>query len=384
MNFRRVAAVAWKEWREVVRDRLFFTLAFVVPAALMLLFGYGLSFDVEHLPIALVDRDATALSREYAHRFIDSRYFDFKGYVRNAHALEPLLADNAIRAAIIIPERFQERLLSHRPVAVQTLIDGTIPSRAQIAKGYVIAINGAFSTELLGRYVASRMEVPLSRARQALEPVRLEVRYLYNQDVKSIVSIAPKLVMVVLLMMPPFLTAVGIVREKESGAIYNIYASTVSRLEFLVGKLAPYVAISSIDAAVLCALAIWLFGAPFKGDVVFFSVATVAYVTCATGIGLLVSVFVRTQIAAMIVTSILTIVPAFLYSGLLTPVPSLDPGAQVVAHLLPAMYYDHVVVGAFLKGVGFETLWRDVAILVGYAAALLALSHLLFRKRLSA
>ena len=381
MNIKRIVAVASKEWMEVVRDRLFFALAFIVPTVLMLLFGFGLSFDVENLPLAIVDRDHSALSRDYAYRFINSRYFDFQGYSRDERQLDPLLSDNQLRLFIVIPEHFQKNLLAGRPVSIQTHIDGTYPFRANTARGYVSAINHAFSMETLSRYLSRRWGLPLEQARTMLQPVRLEVRYLYNQSLNSIWSVAPKLIMAILLISPPFLTALGVVREKESGAIYNIYASTVSRGEFIIGKLTPYVAISAVNGLLLFILARFLYGAPFKGDLPFFLLATLLYVICTTGIGLLISIFAQTQVAAMIVSSIVTVVPAVLYSGVFIPISSLSPTAQVAAHLLPAMYYTNIVLGCFLKGVGIAMLWEDVLVLGGYAAVLFASSYLLFTKR---
>lgn len=381
MKWRRATAVAHKEWREVLRDRLFFTLAFVVPAALMLIFGYGLSLDVENVPFAVVDYDRTSLSRDYAYRFIGSRYFDFKGYAASERELDPLLKDNRIRAAIIIPPHFQRNLLAGRAAHVQTLIDGTIPSRTQTTKGYVAAINSNFSMEMLAHHVSRLRGLPLDQARERVQPVRLEVRYLYNQSVKSIWSLAPKLIMLVMIFVPPLLTAVGIVREKETGSIYNIYASTVSRGEFLLGKLAPYVAISVVNVLVLWFLATQVFGAPFKGHPLFFFLASVLFVTCTTSIGLLVSLLVRTQLAATLITVILTMVPAMEYSGFLMPVESLSGEGGIEARLLPAMYYTNIVVGSFLKGVGLEVLWVDLLVLAGYTLALYVAGYLLFHKR---
>ncbi|WP_137938542.1 ABC transporter permease [Chitinivorax sp. B] len=381
MNRHRVLAVAYKEWREIVRDRLFFTLAFVVPALLMLLFGYGLSLDVEDIPFAVVDYDRTAESRDYAYRFIDSRYFDFQGYVQDEHALAHLLSQNTIRAAIIIPEHFGRQLQTGRATSVQTLVDGTFPFRAMTTKGYVTALNAAANQDNIGRLLAQAKGVSLTKARDALQPVKLEVRYLYNQSVKSIWSLAPKLLMVILMISPPFLTALGVVREKESGSIFNIYSATVTRGEFLTGKLAPYVAISSLNVLILWMLTVWLFNVPFKGDFLFFLLASLIYVICTTGIGLLVSVVVQTQVAAMIVTAIVTVIPAVLYSGVLIPIPSLGPTAQGIAHLLPAMYFTNIVVGCFLKGVGWAALWTDVLILAGYAVALFGIGFFMFHKR---
>jgi ABC-2 type transport system permease protein/ribosome-dependent ATPase len=381
MNIKRIIAVASKEWLEIVRDRLFFALAFIVPATLMLLFGFGLSFDVEDLPFAVIDRDNSALSRDYAYRFINSRYFELKGYSRDERQLAPLLSDNRLRLFIVIPEHFQKDLMAGRPVSVQTHIDGTYPFRANTAKGYVSAINHAYSMEMLSGHLSQRYGIRLEQAQAMLQPVKLGVRYLYNQSLNSIWSVAPKLIMAILLISPPFLTALGVVREKESGSIYNIYASTVSRMEFLIGKLAPYVAISALNALLLFVFARLVYGAPFKGGLLFFTLATLLYVICTTGIGLLVSIFAKTQIAAMIVSSIVTVVPATLYSGVIIPISSLSQAAQVAAHLLPAMYYTNIVLGCFLKGVGVAALWLDVLVLAVYATLLFTAGYLLFTKR---
>jgi len=384
INRSRVLAVASKEWREIVRDRLFFTLAFVVPALLTLLFGYGLSLDVEHIPMTIVDHDRSAASREYAHRFIDSRYFDFKGYADDERRLTAAIASSQFRAVVVIEAGFERDLLAGRPGHVQTLIDGTFPFRAQTTKGYVEAINAAFSASTVAQALSQQLGVPTATALDALQPVRLEVRYLYNQGVQSIWSLAPKLIMAIMMISPPFLTALGVVREKESGAIFNIYASTVRRSEFLIGKLLPYVAISVLNVCILWVLATFLFGAPFKGDFLFFLLASVLYVTCTTGIGLLVSVAVKTQVAAMIGTAIITVVPAVLYSGVLIPIASLSDAAKVVAHLLPGMYYTNIVMGSFLKGVRWEALWPDMLVLALYAVALFSCGYALFRKRIRA
>ncbi len=352
MNLQRTAAVAWKETREILRDRLLLAMAFVVPTLILVVLGYGLSFDVENIPFATVDYDRSALSREYLHRFIDSRYFDYQGEARDTRELDRLLAESSIRFAIVIPPDFQNRLLAGRSVAVQSLVDGVFPYRAQVSKGYVAAINSDFSADLLRRHLSRKMGLTSEQAGAAVQPVRLTTRYLYNQAIRSGWSLASGLIMLVLMVAPPFLTALGIVRERENGSIYNIYASTVTRGEFLLGKLLPYVAISAINIVLVWCLAVFLFGAPFKGGVVFFFVASLVYVICTTGVGLLVSLMVRTQAAAALLTMVITFIPAMLYSGLLVPIESMGVETQFEAQLFPAMYYLRIVWGSFLKGLG--------------------------------
>jgi ABC-2 type transport system permease protein/ribosome-dependent ATPase len=381
MNLRRVAAVAFKEWREVTRDRMFLLLAFFMPAVWMFVFGYGLVLDVEDISFAVVDRDHSALSRDYLYRFIQSRYFNFEGELASEGEADVWLKSGKVRAVLILPEQFQERLLSGQSAHVQTLIDGTFPLRTDITKGYVIAINGAFNEDLLVDYLAGARGISRDEAQRRTRPLRLEVRYLYNEEVRSTWSTVPALVMFSLMVGSPLLTALGVVREKETGSIYNIYSSTVSRLEFLVGKLAPYVAISAVNVVVLWLMAVLLFAVPFKGSLLLFAVTSMLFVLTSTGIGLVVSLLVSTQQAALIITVVVSTVPTILFSGLIVPVSSLSQAAQFQAHLFPGMYYTNIVRGTFLKNVGPSVLWTDVFALGVYAAVLGVLGYWLFTKR---
>jgi ABC-2 type transport system permease protein/ribosome-dependent ATPase len=179
----------------------------------------------------------------------------------------------------------------------------------------------------------------------------------------------------------PLLTALGVVREKETGSIYNIYSATVSKAEFLIGKLVPYFVISMINVGVLWLLAVWLFRVPFKGSVTVFFSASLLFVLCTTGMGLIISLLVRTQMAALIITIIIAMVPTILFSGLLVPVSSLSPGAQVQAHMFPAMYYTNVVRGSFLKGLDISVMWTDLLALAGFAVVLRLVAYGIFTKR---
>lgn len=381
MNLRRIAAVSRKEWMETVRDRLFLLMAFLLPVLWMVVFGYGLVLDVEHVPFAVLDRDQSSLSRDYLYRFIESRYFDFRGSVHEEREINRLLGDTSIRMAIVVPERFEERLLAGKPVTVQTLLDGTFPLHADTTKGYVIAVNNAFTQELLTDFLTRTRGLVPVEARRLTEPVSLETRYLYNEEVRSTWSMVPALIMFTLMVASPLLTALGVVREKETGSIYNIYSSTASKAEFLVGKLAPYFAISTINVGVLWMIAVWLFRVPFKGNIAVFFAASMLFVLCSVGIGLVISLLVRTQMAALLITIVIAMVPTLLFSGLLVPVSSLSSGAQVQAHLFPMMYYTDVVRGSFLKGLGWKSMWVDLFALAGFAVVLQLVAYGLFTKR---
>jgi ABC-2 type transport system permease protein/ribosome-dependent ATPase len=381
MNVNRIAAVASKEWREVTRDRMFLLLAFLMPTLWMIVFGYGLVLDVERIPFAVLDRDHSELSRDYVYRFIQSRYFTLEGSLSSEAEADNWLHRGKARAVIIVPERFQEQLRSGQAVQVQTLLDGIFPLRADITKGYIIAINSSINEELLVEHLARSRGLPRDEAQRLSRRITLDVRYLYNEEVRSTWSTVPALVMFSLMVSSPLLTALGVVREKETGSIYNIYSSTVTRPEFLAGKLAPYVMISVINAIALWLIAVLLFAVPFKGSLPFFLAASLLFVLTSTAVGLVVSLLVNTQQAALIITVVIATVPTILFSGLIVPVSSLSRAAQFQAHLFPGMYYTNIVRGTFLKNVGPAVLWPDVLALGIYAALLGAGGYRLFTKR---
>jgi ABC-2 type transport system permease protein len=233
MNLTRVWAVTYKEWRGILRDRLFFAMAFGLPVLIFLVLSYGISFDVEKIPFAVYDQDRTAMSRDFLHRFIDSRYFDYKGDVSSERDLDPLLADSGIRFAIIIPPRFQEQLLAGQATSVQSLIDGIFPYRAEFAKGYVSAIIANFNAQSLAGYLVSKLGISREQALIKVSPIRLESRYLYNQALRSQWSITSGLMMLVLMVTPPFLTALSVwcvKRKTGPSTIFMLQLSVAANL----------------------------------------------------------------------------------------------------------------------------------------------------------
>jgi ABC-2 type transport system permease protein/ribosome-dependent ATPase len=174
---------------------------------------------------------------------------------------------------------------------------------------------------------------------------------------------------------------VGVVREKEGGSIVNVYASTITPLEYLLGKVTPYIAVSSINAVLMWVMAVHVFGAPFKGSGPLFLAACVIFAACTTGIGLIVSSLTRSQVAAVLITFVVTTVPSVQFSGIFTPVSFLEGGAKIIAYSLPAMHFVDIIAGLFMKGVGLDILWTNYAVLLGYAVVLLAIGVAAFSKR---
>jgi len=381
MNGRRIWAVARKEFREIFRDRFYFLLTFALPPLLMFVFVYGTSQETENVSFLVLDHDKTQSSRDYVYRYATSRYFAYRGSLTEMRQAERALAGAEVSFVLVIPEGFERDLLSDRKASVQTLLDGVIPAQTETVLGYLAAMNSTVNVDLAEETVSRRMGVTPQRARVLLDPSRLEVRYLYNQQMRNISGVAASMVMFVQMLTVPLLAALSVVREKETGSIYNVYASTIGRWEFLAGKLVPCICISLANAMILWAIAVYHFEAPFKGSLGYFVPVTLAFVICANGIGLLISGLVRTQQGALMVSSIIAVLIGITYSGVITPIPMLTGGAYVTAHMLPAMYYHDAVTGVFLKGLGWRALWRPAAVIATYAAFLVLVAGSLFRKR---
>ena len=369
----RIVAIAEKEFIEIWRNRLFLLLAFLVPFVMFVVFAYGISLDIENIPMSYIDLDRTAQSRELINRFT-LRYFKVQKAVSDLKEAEALLKRGALRAVVVVPPGFTKELFSGRRPAVQILIDGGFPYTALTVKGYAEAISRAYSLELQRRYMSKQGKPPPS------EPLRVEFRYLFNESLKSSFSLVPALIAIVLLVNPSVLTAISIAREKEFGTIYNIYSTPIRKIEFLTGKLIPYGIISMINFFVILLTIKVLFHIPMKGSLIDLLPASVIYVLINISIGLVISSLTRTVVSAQIITLIITIIPAFLYSGLLIPVANLGLEGRVMAHLYPTMYFLKIIHGVYLKKLPITEMLPEFLVLLGYFVVVFTLAVMVFRK----
>lgn len=263
-----------------------------------------------------------------------------------------------------------------QPATVQVLVDGSFPSRALVASGYVAAIDGQFSLRVLSAYLARRGVVG---ARVA--PVTIDGRVWFNPSLETKNSLVPGLLVVSLMFYPSLLAALVVVREKERGTIFNLYCSPVSRWEVILGKAVPYVGLAFFVYFLLLALCLFVFHVRFVGNPLVLTAAALLYITTCVGFGLVISVFCTTQVAAMLVTFLALMTPSMLFSGLMSPVSSMDPSAQAVSRLIPASYFMTMVRGVFLKGLGFRDYAWDLLTLALFTLVVYAVATLRFRKR---
>ena len=369
-NFRRAWAYARREAMEIRRDPIRLAFALLGPLILMVVFGYGISFDVEHLPYAVLDRDQTPESRTYVESYAGSPNFELRPPIRDAAELERRMRNGELKLAIEIPPDFGKDLKRGRHPEVGVWVDGAMPFRAESSRGYVQGVHLTYLAELARRVLGEELK---------MLPVNIETRFRYNQDFKSVFAMVPGVIMLLLMLIPAMMTAVGVVREKELGSITNLYATPVTRLEFLTGKQLPYVAVAFLSFLSLMLLALCLFQVPLKGGFVPLAVGALLYVAASTGFGLLVSTFVRTQIAALFAAAVLSLMPTINFSGMLTPVSSLSAGGRIMGYGFPSAHFQKICIGAFTKALGFGDLWIHYLALAGFTVGFLMLSFMLLK-----
>jgi len=370
-SFQRVFAYTAREGLELLRDRVRLMFALFGTALLMVVFGFGISTDVNNLTFAVLDRDQTPESRAYLEELRGSPYFVEKPPLKDYAELDRRLRNGDINASIEIPPNFGLDIKRGRPAWVSAWIDGAMPFRAQTIRGYLQGMHQLYLTD------------PAVKTTQAAAPLPadVEIRFKYNQDFDSIYAMVPSTLAMMLALFPAILMALAVVREKELGSIVNLYVTPVTRLEFLLGKQLPYVAVALINFFVMFTMAILLFHVPLKGSFAALLAGTVIYVFTTTGYGMLISTFCKTQIAALFGTAILTILPAQQFSGMMTPVSSLSGTAQIIGRGFPMSYYLPISVGTFTKGLGFGDLGGSILPLILFIPILISISLLLLRKQ---
>jgi ribosome-dependent ATPase len=366
LRLTRMLAYARNETLQILRDPVRLTFAFAGSALLMLVFGFGITTDVEHIRYAWLDLDQSPESRLYLDQFAGSqRYFSKTPPAESAaEALKRLQADD-VSVVLEVPPRFGRDFRRGSGPEVLAQVDGAMTFRGDTVEQYV---QGVHATALTDPATGLQTAVPQKYAAD------IEERFMYNPTFESVYSMVPSMPALLLLLIPAILMAVSIVREKELGSMINFYVTPTGKLEYLLGKQLPYVVIGMINFLILTILALVVFAVPIKGNFLMLAVCTLLYVTATTGIGMVMSTFTSSQVAAVFVTSILTIVPTIQFSGLLQPVSTLEGTAAFVGSIWPASYYMHSSLGAYTKGLGARLMMGDIVFMFCAIPVLLAIS----------
>jgi len=370
-SLRRLFAYTTRETLELLRDPIRLGFSLCGTTLLMLVFGFGVSTDVNNLSFAVLDHDQSPESRAYLEELRGSSYFVEKPPLSDYAELDNRLKSGAIKAAVEIPPGFGRDIKRGRPVWVGAWVDGAMPFRAETICGYLQGMHQLYLAD-----PAVKTTVPATAL-----PADIELRFKYNQDFDSVYAMVPSNMSLLLALFPAILMALAIVREKELGSITNLYVTPVTRIEFLLGKQLPYIAVAMTNFALMFLMALFVFGVPLKGSFPTLLLGVLLYVTAMTAYGMLISAFTNTQIAALFGTAILTVVPATQFAGMMTPVSSLAGEAQIMGRAFPMTYFVPISVGTFTKGLGFLDLATDLAALAVFIPVLTLLNILLLRKQ---
>ncbi len=371
-SLRRLFSYSRREALELRRDPVRSTLALLGTVILMFIMGYGISMDVEDLRFAVLDRDQTLSSQGWSQNLAGSRYFIEQAPLHSYDELDRRMRDGELAVAIEIPPNFGRDIARGTPVQIGVWVDGAMPNRAETVRGYVQAMHLAWLQEMAGRQSSPQRDTSL---------ISIETRYRYNPDVKSLPAIVPAVIPLLLMMIPAMLSALSVVREKELGSIINLYVTPTTRSEFLLGKQLPYIVLGMFNFFLLCALSVFVFGVAHKGSFLTLTLAALLYVTIATGLGLLISTFMKSQIAAIFGTAIITLIPATQFSGMIDPVASLEGPGRWIGQIYPTSHFLTIARGTFSKALNISDLWGSFIPLLIAVPLVLGLSVLLLQKQ---
>ncbi len=366
----RLFAVARKEVLQLRRDPRSLLLAFLLPLLLLVLFGYAISWDVDHIRAAVVDQDKSAPSRGLRDALRASGYFDVELDLAAPAEVDAAFARGRAQIAFVIPPGFAADLGAGRPALVQALVDGSDANTATIVLAYAEAVVRAWSSEVA------------LRGRRVTPPLVAVSRVWFNEELASRNMIVPGLVAVIMMIIAALLTSLTIAREWERGTMEQLAATPVGRLEVVLGKLLPYVAIGLVDVAAASLAGVFLFAVPLRGSAALLMALSTAFLVGALGLGIFISAVAKSQLLATQIAMVATFLPAFLLSGFMFPIEVMPAPLRALTYLVPARYFLVVTRGIFLKGVGIEVLRGQGLLMIAFAVVGVTAAVARFRKEL--
>lgn len=376
MSWRRLAAMARKELIQIWRDSRSLGIVLVMPLAMMLLFGYGVNLDMKHIPVCVFDREGSQQSQDLLKRFQSSEYFDVVRVVDNYPALVSAIDSDQARVALVVPHDFSERLRTGETASVQAIVDSTDDNTANLAIGYTQAVVSGFSEQVQVDWLRQQGRP------QPNPPIVVDARTWFNEDLESKAFIVPGVLALVMSVIGAFLTSLTIAREWERGTMEQLISTPVTPLEIMLGKLAPYFVIGMVNTAVCAAVGIWWFQVPFRGSLLTLLASSALFMVAVLGLGFVISVVGKSQLAASQMALVATFLPAFLLSGFLFSIDQMPAVIRAITHVIPARYFVTILKNVFLKGSSLSMLEGELLALALFAAALTLIATHSFKKKL--
>jgi ABC-2 type transport system permease protein len=368
MSYRRTRAIFIKEMHHIIRDRRSLLMALAMPVMMLLLYGYALSLDVDHIQTLIYDQDGTEASRSLVRQFQGSRYFEIAGFVTSYETIDRGINSNHILAGIVIPRDFGKDLRAGRGANVQILVDGSDSNTAAIASGYAESVIQAYSADV-------RFDVQNRRAgRRPTPPVEARMRVWYNSSLESKNYVVPGLIAVILMIIAAQLTSLTVAREWDNGTMEQILSTPLRPKEMVMGKMLAYFVVGLVDSVISLVVGLTVFSVPFRGSFLVLAVSTCLFLFGALFWGVFISAAAKTQVAAFQLGMLSSFLPGFLLSGFVFAIDTMPKFIQVISVIVPARYFVTILKGVFLKGVGFRVIGVELVFLTIYAGIVFLLA----------
>jgi len=377
MNARRVWAVTRKECLHVVRDFRSLLMAIFMPVLLLVLFGYALSLDVDNIPLAVWDQSGTERSREFISRFGGSRYFSIRASFDNYKELERAIDTRQVMMGLVVPRDFAQRIDAGRDSSAQLIVDGTDSNTATIGIGYADVIAQIYALDLTLEQNQRRGGPPLQI------PLDVRPRVWFNEELESKNFIIPGLIAVIMMVIAALMTSLTVAREWEEGTMEQLISTPVKAGELILGKLIPYFAIGMFDVLLAVLMGEFVFHVPLRGNVALLFGMGTRFLIGALSMGMVISIFTKSQLLAIQVAVVASFLPAFLLSGFMFTIANMPQAVQIVTYLVPARYFVAILKGIYLKGVGLEILAGQAGMLIFYGTVMVLLARVKFKKKLA-
>ena len=375
MSFRHILAITRKEINHIIRDRSTMILVVFTPLAMLLLMAYALTVELQHIPIAVLDYDRSATSRDFVQQIISGNDLDLYQQVGSIAEIEDLLMHGNVKAALVIDPNFSRDLLAMRGMPMQVIIDGTEPESGGFAVEHIAARAEKFANEALSNQIQM-----MGFSEESLQPLDLRIRTWYNPGLKPRNDLIPGLISMVL-GFPALSVALALAHEREHGTMEQLMATPVGRAELLVGKMIPYIVAGMVNVVILPLLAMGWFNVPFNGSFPLYFGLSALFMFAIISMGIIIGVFMKTQAAAMGVSFLMIFFPGFFLTGLFFPIVSMPEIMRLESLGMPGTHYAIITRGIFLPGIGLEILWPYAVMLVILGFSFTGIAALFFRKK---
>jgi ABC-2 type transport system permease protein len=360
MSYRRLHAVFVKELHHIVRDVRSLGMALAVPVMMLLLYGYALSLDVDHVPTLIYDQDGTQASRDLIRQFEGSKYFEVRGVTDGYGPIERGIDSNDILMGVVIPRDYSRKVGAGHDAEVQVLLDGSDSNTASIVLGYAETVVRDYSVNLRTTMMNSRA------GEHAAPPVDARLRVWYNSSLESKNYVVPGLIAVILQIIAALLTSLTIAREWEMGTMEQLLSTPLRPTEIVLGKMMAYFVVGLVDSIVALLVGLFIFQVPLRGSILLLAVSICTFMFGALCWGIFISAAAKTQLVAYQMGLLSSFLPAFLLSGFVYEIQTMPAVIQAITYIVPARYVVTIMKGIFLKGVGLSVLWGQLGFLALY------------------